>query len=110
MGCFCSNLRHRDTVPTLAQFFTMLFSEESVLGRSKSSAHFAFRAPETVPRHRRRCLACRKIGHEVDDCWKLYPEKAPLCENCNQRGHIDRHCARRREENFNVFTDFPITL
>jgi hypothetical protein len=97
-------------VPNLTQFFSLLFSEERVLDRKLPASAYS----ASVPRQPRKCPSCKKPGHSRDECWKEHPEKEPLhvCTRCNQRGHYERLCEKKKDKAF--ITDYqdgpPLSL
>ncbi|KAF3776775.1 Uncharacterized protein EJ110_NYTH47450 [Nymphaea thermarum] len=77
-----SQILNCDETPGIEEVYARVESEEqrrqvmhidSSHGSSPSA--FVSRAPGTGQRPTRRCSHCNKLGHSVDYCWDLHPEK-----------------------------------
>ncbi|KAF3772212.1 hypothetical protein EJ110_NYTH58481 [Nymphaea thermarum] len=77
-----SQILNCDETPGIEEVYTRVESEEqhrqvmhidSSHGSSPSA--FVSRAPGTGQRPVRRCSHCNKLGHSVDFCWDIHPEK-----------------------------------
>ncbi|KAF3772013.1 Pentatricopeptide repeat-containing protein [Nymphaea thermarum] len=77
-----SQILNCDETPRIEEVYARVESEEQRrqvmhIDSSHGSSHSAFvsRAPGTGQRPIRRCSHCNKLGHSVDFCWDLHPEK-----------------------------------
>ncbi|KAF3782702.1 hypothetical protein EJ110_NYTH24410 [Nymphaea thermarum] len=77
-----SQILNGDEIPGIEEVYTRVESEEQRrqvmhLDTSHGNAPSAFvsRASGTAQRPARRCTHCNKLGHSVDFCWDIHPEK-----------------------------------
>ncbi|KAF3774839.1 hypothetical protein EJ110_NYTH50121 [Nymphaea thermarum] len=77
-----SQIRNCDEIPAIEEVYARVESEEHRrqimhIDPSQGSAPAAFvsRTSGTGQRPARRCSHCNKLGHSVDFCWDLHPEK-----------------------------------
>ncbi|KAF3780080.1 hypothetical protein EJ110_NYTH26278 [Nymphaea thermarum] len=77
-----SQILNCDETPGIEEVYARVESEEQrrqVMhidsGHGSSPSAFVSRAPGTEQRPARRCSHCNKLGHFVDFCWDLHPEK-----------------------------------
>ncbi|KAF3780197.1 hypothetical protein EJ110_NYTH39817 [Nymphaea thermarum] len=75
-----SQILNGDEIPGIEEVYARVESEEQrrqVMHLTTGNAPSAFvnRASGTVQRPARRCTHCNKLGHSVDFCWDLHPEK-----------------------------------
>ncbi|KAF3778166.1 hypothetical protein EJ110_NYTH44024 [Nymphaea thermarum] len=75
-----SQILNGDEIPGIEEVYARVESEEQrrqVMHLTTGNAPSAFisRASGTVQRPARRCTRCNKLGHSVDFCWDLHPEK-----------------------------------
>jgi hypothetical protein len=109
---FVAALKHWERIPPLEEVIGMLCAEEQgrpaaptnsygTLGLTRSENYMSDM----------RCNECGKGGHTSANCWVLHPEKAPICRNCDKRGHIARSCRGSGNHNAEVALDgvqFPL--
>ncbi|KAF3775651.1 hypothetical protein EJ110_NYTH49941 [Nymphaea thermarum] len=75
-----SQILNGDEIPGIEEVYARVESEEQrrqVMHLTTGNAPSAFvsRASRTVQRPARRCTHCNKLGHSVDFCWDIHPEK-----------------------------------
>ncbi|KAF3775652.1 hypothetical protein EJ110_NYTH49942 [Nymphaea thermarum] len=75
-----SQILNGDEIPGIEEVYTRVESEEQRrqvmhLTSGNGPSAFVSRASGTVQRPARRCTHCNKLGHSVDFCWDLHPEK-----------------------------------
>ncbi|KAF3781373.1 hypothetical protein EJ110_NYTH37200 [Nymphaea thermarum] len=80
--CIRSQILNCDEIPRIEEVYARVESEEQRrqvmhLDTSHGNAPSAFvsRASGTGQRPARRCSHCNKLGHSVDFCWDIHPEK-----------------------------------
>ncbi|KAF3784834.1 hypothetical protein EJ110_NYTH29565 [Nymphaea thermarum] len=75
-----SQILNGDEIPGIEEVYARVESEEQRrqmmhLTTGSTPSAFVSRASGTVQRPARRCTHCNKLGHSVDFCWDLDPEK-----------------------------------
>ncbi|KAF3792305.1 hypothetical protein EJ110_NYTH00441 [Nymphaea thermarum] len=77
-----SQILNCDEIPAIEEVYARVESEEQRRqimhidsSQGSSPAAFVSRTSGTGQRPARRCNHCNKLGHSVDFCWDLYPEK-----------------------------------
>ncbi|KAF3787446.1 hypothetical protein EJ110_NYTH14987 [Nymphaea thermarum] len=75
-----SQILNGDEIPGIEDVYVRVESEEQrrqVMHLTPGSVHSAFvsRASGTGQHPARRCTHCNKLGHSVEFCWDLHPEK-----------------------------------
>ncbi|KAF3771594.1 hypothetical protein EJ110_NYTH60078 [Nymphaea thermarum] len=77
-----SQILNCDEIPGIEDVYARVESEEQRCqvmhidsNHGSSPSAFVSHAPETGQRTTRRCSHCNKLGHSVDFCWDLHPEK-----------------------------------
>ncbi|KAF3789766.1 hypothetical protein EJ110_NYTH14166 [Nymphaea thermarum] len=75
-----SQILNGDEIPRIEEVYARVESEEQRrqvmhLDTSHGPSAFVSRALGTGQRPARRCTHCNKLGHSVDFCWDIHPEK-----------------------------------
>ncbi|KAF3781442.1 hypothetical protein EJ110_NYTH37081 [Nymphaea thermarum] len=75
-----SQILNGDEIPGIEEVYARVESEEQRrqvmhLDTSHGPSAFVSRASGTGQRPARRCTHCNKLGHSVDFCWDIHPEK-----------------------------------
>ncbi|KAF3790532.1 hypothetical protein EJ110_NYTH16266 [Nymphaea thermarum] len=75
-----SQILNGDEIPGIEEVYARVESEEQRrqvmhLDTGHGPSTFVSRASGTGPRPARRCTHCNKLGHSVDFCWDIHPEK-----------------------------------
>ncbi|KAF3777056.1 hypothetical protein EJ110_NYTH46929 [Nymphaea thermarum] len=76
----CSQILNGDEIPGIEEVYARVESEEQRrqvmhLDTGHGPSAFVSRASGTGQRPARHCTDCNKLGHSVDFCWDLHPEK-----------------------------------